>query len=228
MYHECKLVHGDLSEYNMLYHQGEAYIIDVSQSVEHDHPHALEFLRKDLVNVTQFFSKFEVAVLGLRELFDWVVDTRPEWELRLDGLEELAASRTEEERSAQAEVDEEVFKQVFIPRRLNEVAKPERDIKIMKAEGNLGVEDYSAVTGLNDNTTNTQDHSDNSSTNSDEESDEEEKTKKGFTQSRRPKEESKEEKAERKKAIKEAKAEKRKDKIPKHIKKRKEKSCKNK
>ena len=55
MYHSCKLVHGDLSEYNMLYHNGEAYIIDVSQSVEHDHPHALEFLRKDLVNVTEFF-----------------------------------------------------------------------------------------------------------------------------------------------------------------------------
>ena len=228
MYHECKLVHGDLSEYNMLYHQGEAFIIDVSQSVEHDHPHALEFLRKDLVNVTQFFSKFEVAVLGLRELFDWVVDTRPEWEVRLDGLEELAASRTEEERSAQAEVDEAVFKQVFIPRRLNEVAKPERDIGIMKTGGNLGVEDYSAVTGLNDNTTDVKDQSDASSSNSDEDSDEEEKAKKGFTQSRRPKEESKEEKAERKKAVKEAKAEKRKEKIPKHMKKRKEKSCKNK
>lgn len=227
MYHDCKLVHGDLSEYNMLYHQGEAFIIDVSQSVEHDHPHALEFLRKDLINVTQFFSKFEVAVLGLRELFDWVVDTRPDWELRLDDLEELAASRTEEERSAQAEVDEEVFKQVFIPRRLNEVAKPERDIRIMRTEGNLGVEDYSAVTGLNDKGTDIKDHSDGSSSNSDEDSDDGD-SKKGFTNSRRPKEESKEEKAERKKAFKEAKAEKRKEKVPKHLKKRKEKSCKNK
>ena len=27
------------------------YIIDVSQSVEHDHPHALEFLRKDCTNI---------------------------------------------------------------------------------------------------------------------------------------------------------------------------------
>lgn len=27
------------------------YIIDVSQAVEHDHPHALEFLRKDCTNV---------------------------------------------------------------------------------------------------------------------------------------------------------------------------------
>ena len=123
MFHVCKLVHGDLSEYNMLYHLGDAYIIDVSQSVEHDHPHALEFLRKDLFNVTEFFRKLEVAVLGLKELFDWVVDTREDWEARLDQLEIVASSRTEEERSAQQIVDEEVFKQVFIPRRLNEVAK---------------------------------------------------------------------------------------------------------
>lgn len=33
------------------YHGGDVYIIDVSQSVEHDHPHALEFLRKDCANV---------------------------------------------------------------------------------------------------------------------------------------------------------------------------------
>ena len=38
MFHECKLVHGDLSEFNMLYHNGKAYVIDVSQSVEHEHP----------------------------------------------------------------------------------------------------------------------------------------------------------------------------------------------
>lgn len=33
------------------YHSGEVYIIDVSQAVEHDHPHALEFLRKDCANI---------------------------------------------------------------------------------------------------------------------------------------------------------------------------------
>ena len=51
MYHECHLVHADLSEYNILYHKGTLHIIDVSQSVEHDHPHALDFLRKDCTNV---------------------------------------------------------------------------------------------------------------------------------------------------------------------------------
>jgi RIO kinase 1 len=66
MFHECRLVHGDLSEFNLLYHEGRAYFIDVSQSVEHDHPHALEFLRKDLVNVNDFFRRKGVAVLGLK------------------------------------------------------------------------------------------------------------------------------------------------------------------
>ena len=47
----AKLVHADLSEFNMLYFQGEIVVIDVSQSVEHDHPHALEVLRKDCTNL---------------------------------------------------------------------------------------------------------------------------------------------------------------------------------
>jgi len=221
MFHLCKLVHGDLSEYNMLYHQGDAFIIDVSQSVEHDHPHALEFLRKDLFNVTEFFRKLDVAVLGLKELFDWVVDTREQWEDRLDQLEVVASSRTEEERSAQQIVDEEVFKQVFIPRRLNEVAKPEADILKSKEEGSSCL-DYGAVTGL----TGVEEDEDNESEEGEDGGEGEEVEEKGFVSSKRPKNEDKDAKAERKKAVKEAKAEKRKDKIPKHVKKRKHKPSK--
>ena len=58
----------------MLYHEGKAYVIDVSQSVEHDHPNALEFLRKDLTNVNEFFRKKKINVLTVKELFDFVVD----------------------------------------------------------------------------------------------------------------------------------------------------------
>ena len=47
LFQTCKLVHADLSEYNILYYKGDIYIIDVSQSVDLDHPKALEFLRED-------------------------------------------------------------------------------------------------------------------------------------------------------------------------------------
>ncbi|KAI9144105.1 RIO1 family-domain-containing protein [Paraphysoderma sedebokerense] len=74
MYNICKLVHADLSEYNMLYHDRQLWIIDVSQSVEHDHPHSLEFLRKDCTNVTEYFKKKGVEVLTVRELFEFVTN----------------------------------------------------------------------------------------------------------------------------------------------------------
>ncbi|GJM99326.1 hypothetical protein PR202_ga16416 [Eleusine coracana subsp. coracana] len=52
LYQKCKLVHGDLSEYNILYFEGHLYIIDVSQSVDLDHPSALDFLKEDCLHVS--------------------------------------------------------------------------------------------------------------------------------------------------------------------------------
>lgn len=72
MYQQCKLVHGDLSEYNLLYHKGNLWVIDVSQSVEHDHPNASEFLRKDCSNIHDFFRKRNVDVMSIRDLFDFI------------------------------------------------------------------------------------------------------------------------------------------------------------
>ncbi|EST08157.1 RIO-like kinase [Kalmanozyma brasiliensis GHG001] len=73
MYHECRLVHADLSEYNILYHQGHLWIIDVSQSVEHDHPRAFDFLRADIGHVDEYFARRGVHTLGLRRTFEFVV-----------------------------------------------------------------------------------------------------------------------------------------------------------
>ena len=47
-------------------------VIDVSQSVDLDHPRALEFLRVDAGNVNSFFARRGVPPLTMREVFDFV------------------------------------------------------------------------------------------------------------------------------------------------------------
>ncbi|KAI4463790.1 serine/threonine-protein kinase rio1 [Holotrichia oblita] len=219
MYNNCKLVHADLSEFNMLYQDGNVYIIDVSQSVEHDHPHALDFLRKDCTNITEFFRKKEVATMNIKQLFDFITDPHIDelnLEEHLDRLSEQAGERLQEEITSKEQVDEEVFKNAYIPKRLTEVVDAERDITLAKSNGvdNLV---YKTITGLKidsietkkitDEPENSSDEDDGSNTDSDCSSENEGSR---FVNCARPKHETTEEKKERKKAIKEQQAEKRK------------------
>ncbi|BAA79728.1 conserved hypothetical protein [Aeropyrum pernix K1] len=52
----ARLVHADLSEYNILVWRGEPWIIDVSQAVPHSHPNAEEFLERDVENLHRFLT----------------------------------------------------------------------------------------------------------------------------------------------------------------------------
>ncbi|KAM4533321.1 serine/threonine-protein kinase RIO3 [Odontesthes bonariensis] len=73
LYQECNLVHADLSEYNMLWHEGKVWLIDVSQSIEPTHPHGLEFLFRDCRNVSTFFQKRGVGeAMSMCDLFNAV------------------------------------------------------------------------------------------------------------------------------------------------------------
>mmetsp|Transcript_39790 Transcript_39790/g.69903 ORF Transcript_39790/g.69903 Transcript_39790/m.69903 type:complete len:568 (+) Transcript_39790:62-1765(+) len=129
MFQQCKLVHGDLSEYNMLYHAGEIVIIDVSQSVECDHPQCLDFLKRDCVNVNNFFAKRgELAPLPVRILFDFVVmqvvprvgeaaGPMASDEDALRALLESSAEAGDKER----EMDDTIFVQTWIPSHLDQV-----------------------------------------------------------------------------------------------------------
>lgn len=75
MYVECKLVHADLSEYNILWHDDHVWFIDVSQSVELSHPMALEFLKRDCENISTFFLKQGVkSVRDSDELFSYICE----------------------------------------------------------------------------------------------------------------------------------------------------------
>ncbi|EFX72127.1 hypothetical protein DAPPUDRAFT_111070 [Daphnia pulex] len=235
MFHDCRLVHADLSEFNMLYHEGKAYIIDVSQSVEHDHPHALEFLRKDCTNITDFFKRNGVCVMTVKELFDFVVDLTINETNIEDYLDRMATVSSERniqgESTAEDLVKAEVFKQTYIPQRLDEVMFFERDIRQIKAGEKIEL-NYANVTGIKPDLSGPKqvpDILDNSivdGTSSDEasgESDSEDGEKKQFVSSARPRDESPNSRKERKKAIKAEQSEKRKQKVKKHVKKRKEK-----
>jgi RIO kinase 1 len=68
------LVHGDLSEYNMIVHEGELVIIDMGQAVTVHHPNAQEFLERDCENVAAFFTRQGMAVTG-DELESYVTET---------------------------------------------------------------------------------------------------------------------------------------------------------
>merc|ERR1712226_739337 len=161
-------------------------------------------------------------------------------------LSERAASRTNEEMTAKEKVEEEVFKQIFIPRTLIEVAHPERDAKaVMSANFDDTSQDnkvdkskllapYQAVTGVqlkktrdenaDDSSSSESEHSCDESGSDNDEEDEGEEGSKGFKDSHRPRDESPNSRKERKKAVKEAQADKRKSKMKKHLKKRKEKA----
>lgn len=163
-------MHADLSEYNILYHvetkqsassdvpspgqtegpdHGHLYIIDVSQSVEHDHPHAFDFLRSDLRNVEDFFSRRDVRTLGLRQAFEFVTKDSLDEEGGADAALERRIAQAEEEgakdedegdgahavNSRSAADEDSVFMRSYIPRTLNEVFDPERDVGVLNAGG---------------------------------------------------------------------------------------------
>jgi len=72
LYQKAELVHGDLSEYNIMVWDGKPVLFDVSQAVHLSHPLAHTLLCRDLRNLARYFSDLEVPVLELEEAYRWV------------------------------------------------------------------------------------------------------------------------------------------------------------
>ncbi|KAL2134405.1 hypothetical protein VTI74DRAFT_244 [Chaetomium olivicolor] len=228
LFQVCNLVHADLSEYNILYHDGRLHIIDVSQSVGQDHPRALEFLRMDIKNMGDFFRRKGVDTLQDRTVFNFIVAPEgpidePELSKAIEHLYEIRpAAADTDEAAAALEVDNEVFRNQFIPRTLDEVydlekeAKPEEDplYKHMLAEKVVGEEKAEEAESEDDSV----DGSSQDGAALSGESADESRFEKG--RPRGKKHEDKDEKRAHKQAVKEAKREKRKEKMPKAMKKR--------
>ncbi|KAM0672390.1 putative RIO kinase [Ordospora colligata] len=111
MYCKARLVHADLSEYNLLYYKGVVNVIDVGQSVEIDHENAQRFLIMDISNVNVFFEKKGVLVASVNDVFEDV--TGMKIPVCMEGME--------------------IVSDVFIPSRVSEVRNKE-DFEIFGRE----------------------------------------------------------------------------------------------
>lgn len=123
MFQQAKLVHADLSEYNLLWYKNSLYVIDVSQAVELDHPMALDFLRRDCSIMNDFFSKKGLRVLNTQETYEFVTNfsIRDE-EAHLAEIFENVVNLREDAPDKSAQVDDEVFKQMYIHRNMHELS----------------------------------------------------------------------------------------------------------
>lgn len=230
MYQKCRLVHADFSEYNLLVHNDEIYVIDVSQSVELDHPRAFDFLREDCKHANDYFRRQSVATLTNKELFDFVVNpgiNDDTIDSALDELMQNAATRPIVP-TVEQEVAEKVWAQAYIPKKLDEVINFERDHeRLQKGHGSEGIY-YQAIAGMKDDMSGAIDHnnpstiisdtsgSSSGSSNSDTSDDE----SMYVERVKLTKEEIREMRKANKKLVKEEKAERRKSKVKKHVKKR--------
>ncbi len=73
------LIHGDLSEYNVVFDEteGQLVIIDIGQAVTVHHPNSRDFLQRDCENVATFFARQGIET-DADELLDFVTNPEPD------------------------------------------------------------------------------------------------------------------------------------------------------
>jgi len=72
LYTQAGLVHGDLSEYNIMVWKDMPVIFDVSQAMLVSHPLAESLLHRDIANVNNYFRRYDVDVIDEETLEMWV------------------------------------------------------------------------------------------------------------------------------------------------------------
>lgn len=72
LYTQAELVHGDLSEYNIMVWRGRPVLFDMSQAVLISHPMADFLLKRDLTNLNKYFARLGVKVPSVEECYRMV------------------------------------------------------------------------------------------------------------------------------------------------------------
>lgn len=73
LYQDAELVHGDLSEYNIMVWHGHPVIFDVSQAVATEHPMSDQLLMRDILNLNRYFHQIGVETENESDIYDEVV-----------------------------------------------------------------------------------------------------------------------------------------------------------
>ena len=121
MYQKAHLIHADFSEYNLIFHNDEVYVIDVSQSMDINQENSNSFLVMDLCNCNEFFMKKVSRIRSEVELFEEITGLKIPKYLKIDG---------------------KLNKECFIPSRIIDIAN--------KEDLSLFIDNHKS-TGLSDN-----------------------------------------------------------------------------
>ncbi|KAK2978797.1 hypothetical protein RJ640_014084 [Escallonia rubra] len=217
LYQKCKLVHGDLSEYNILYYEGHLYIIDVSQSVDLDHPHALDFLREDCVHVS---AQQKVLARGDKiSAEDEIADLVFVQSYIPKTLDDVKNAEADVQRIASGKDTGDMYYQTItgLKHALSMSRPPAAEVKLQQ-EGNIVQESPADPAGhSNSQESESETETDRSESDSEEHS---------FDSETETKEDKKAARKENKKKVKEEKREARQTKVPKAVKKKKKKLAK--
>lgn len=146
MYFDCNLVHADLSEYNLLYHEKQVYVIDVSQSVEESHPFSHEFLKRDIINVNNYFRRMKVNVFPCKQVFRYATDNTIPKDMEEQFLENLMEESMEQPEDTEFEVRQ--FLNMEIPRTLQDMSPDEVEDVQDRFKGSIDALIYAKTTGL--------------------------------------------------------------------------------
>jgi RIO kinase 1 len=72
LYEKARIVHGDLSEYNIMVWEENPVIFDVSQAMLTSHPLSDTLIQRDITNINSYFRRLGVETQDQEELEQWI------------------------------------------------------------------------------------------------------------------------------------------------------------